>query len=235
MISDSGLWLGRLAGRWVVGRRNGDPSDVSGNPISLLVLLERDWSVAQLEIADLELSSPGMEPISFSKPSGLRCRQTSARTGHRRRSIGCSKVFRLKDSDLTSNGWLMIDAFRSGHDTERRGYFEPSESFAIRGFLPTPAPSALALDHSVDLPARAFLSGERVRNVPLSSGSKLVVDMLIWAAEAEFDNAKRGRPHAQSSRMCEARPTTTRRFHDPKSAHSHQSHGPIKATCASHR
>ncbi len=65
LISGSGLWLGRLAGRWVVGRRNGYPSEVSGHPISLLVLLERDWSVAQLEIADLELSSPGMEPISL--------------------------------------------------------------------------------------------------------------------------------------------------------------------------
>jgi len=64
LVSDSGLWLGRQSGRWVVGRRSSrHPTDVGAEAISLLVLLERDWDVARLEIEELERETPALGAI----------------------------------------------------------------------------------------------------------------------------------------------------------------------------
>lgn len=53
LISDSGLWLGATANEWVVGRLDASLVGVEGDSRALLVLLERDWSVARLELQDL--------------------------------------------------------------------------------------------------------------------------------------------------------------------------------------
>lgn len=65
LISDSGLWLGATAQGWVVGRLNASPVGVESDPRALLVLLEREWSVARLELHDLEVCRPDLGSVSM--------------------------------------------------------------------------------------------------------------------------------------------------------------------------
>ena len=63
LISDSGLWLGRAANCWGVGRVGRSVAIVDNDARALLPLLERDWAVAQLEVEDLEERAPDLGPL----------------------------------------------------------------------------------------------------------------------------------------------------------------------------
>ena len=58
-----GNWLGRASDGWVVGRTEGTVARVDDDARALMPLLDRQWSVARLELDELEAQAPDLGPI----------------------------------------------------------------------------------------------------------------------------------------------------------------------------
>lgn len=77
LISDSGLWLGRTRDRWVVGREGGPVASAREDARALLPLLDREWSVAQIEIKEVEQRATELGPVPLTATVGLALRWRS--------------------------------------------------------------------------------------------------------------------------------------------------------------